>query len=208
MGLRGEWWFEDGQAVFADGAAGDINHEGYALDGIKRQLLDALGVDMGSYDYAPELSEVNEEILQNIQDELRPEEIEQWQKGTMADVEKILEKYFHRKGDHDDLERLKYIMSPSLDAREYALKYWGWQRVKGRVIETWTLTPEDLRNIINGLDDAYGEEMEEDQTFNIAVLKTESWYRDVPLAVLETKDPAALYQYGQRVNRDLGGTFQ
>jgi len=70
------------------------------------------------------------------------------------------------------------------DAREYAMKKWGWKRVEGNNIETWTLTPEDLQIISSGLWDAYDEEAET-STFNIYVYGTKKSYNNIPLDIID-----------------------
>ena len=37
--FRGEWWFQEGQAVFADGDVGDMNHEAVVIETLKRNIL-------------------------------------------------------------------------------------------------------------------------------------------------------------------------
>jgi hypothetical protein len=211
--LRGEWWFEDGQAVYADGDTGDINHEGRVIDALRREILDALGVDAGNHDYAPDFNDVKDEIIQNIGDELNAEELEAWKNDEFAEV---VISYLKRKGDSKIDNKIYYIRGhdskgKTLDAREYALVNWGWQRVKGNVIQTQTLTSKDLNSIVSGLWDAYNDELENrdegrvsnenpqgEQTFDIEVMSTRSWYQGVPWSVLEKKNPTSLNPYRTR----------
>lgn len=200
MNLRGEWWFQDGQAVFADGDSGDMNHEAYVVDSLKRDILDSLGVDTGGDVYAPNFYEVSDEIFENIKDELTPEQQQRWMEGSNADIEEILKEYFQAQNDAENLEKFSYMNSPTLDPREYALKHWGWQRVKGNVIQTQTMTERDIRNITDGLWEAYGNELEEDPntTFEIEVMATRSYYVDVPWVVLQKDSTTALNPYRTR----------
>jgi len=48
------------------------------------------------------------------------------------------------------------------DAREYAMEHWGWKRVAGHQIETWTLTPNDIDAIVSGIGEILGESEEGD----------------------------------------------
>lgn len=213
-GMRGEWWFQDGQAVFADGDVGDMNHEAYVIDALKRQLLDALGVDYSRYDQIPDLgdSHIRDEIFDNIKDELTPEELEEWQNNEFNDV---IISYLKRQENKDVREVIYYIRGhdnkgKNVDPREYALIHWGWQRVKGNVIQTQTLTSKDLNNIVNGLNDAYQDLEETDPdnisdtnptgepTVNIEVMSTRSWYENVPISILEKKNAMALNPYRMR----------
>lgn len=216
--IQGEWWFQDGHAVYADGDVGDMNHEAYVLDALRRQVLDALGVDTSNYDVLPDIgsSNIRDEIFDGIKDELTPEEVEQWQEHN--DYNAVIISYLTRKGQGDIKDILYYLRGhddkgQSLDVRNYALIHWGWQRVKENNIQTQTLTSQDLSNIMNGLYDAYGEELDDndndqsniselnplgEQTFNIEVMSTRSWYEDVPISILEKKNPAALNPYRSR----------
>lgn len=209
--LRGEWWFQDGQAIYADGDVGDVNHEGYVIDILKRQLLDTLGVDVSDYEHVPNFYEISDEIYQEINGELTDDEKEEWTQGTNADIEKVIMDYLQRKGDAETKEILNYLTSASKDAREYALIHWGWQRVKMNVIQTQTLTEKDVKNISNGLYGAYSDELDEtdeeritdtnprgEHTFNIEVMATRSYYTDIPWSVLAKDDPTALNGYRTR----------
>jgi len=81
------------------------------------------------------------------------------------------------------------------DAREFAIKNWGWKRLEGRHIETWTLTARDLEVIANGLYDAYGDYDEnslESETFNINVYSTNMWYQNVSWQDIDKKNIRAI----------------
>lgn len=203
--LRGEWWFQDGNAQFADGDVGDMNHEAHVIDLLKRQLLLSLGIDK-DYEYAPDFSDLTGEIYENIKDDLTEEEKELWNE----DYQLVIIKYLERNGETNAREKMSYVNGHH-DAREYALKNWGWQRVKGNVIQTQTLTTKDLQNIVNGLYDAFGEELDKKEeseitdlnpfgevSFNIEVMATRSWYVGVPISILEKRNPVALNPYRTR----------
>ncbi len=196
--LRGEWWFQDGQAIYADGDTGDMNHEAFAADSLKRQIIDELGADASGIDYVSDFTVVADDIFNSIGDEFTPEENEQWSDGQYTSV---IWSYLKRTGNKDLLEKMAYAFSHTHDPREYALIHWGWQRVKGNNIQTQTLTEQDLRNIVSGLSEAYGDDMddtEKEPTFNIEVMSTRSWYSDVPISVLEKRNPTALNPYRSR----------
>jgi len=197
--LRGEWWFDDGQAIFADGDVGDVNHEGYVIDILKRQIIDALGGDASDLEHVEDFDDCKDEIFQEIGNDLDRKEREDWEEGQWFSA---IMSYVKRKGSTELKEKLAYAFG-NKDAREYALIHWGWQRVKGNVIQTQTLTRKDLEHIVSGLWEAYGEELnaepgEEEHTFFIEVMSTRSLYENVPISVLEKKDPTALNQYRTR----------
>ncbi len=213
--LRGEWWFQDGQAVFADGDVGDRNHEAIVIDTLRRQVLDALDVDTGNLEYVPDIGDgsIRDKVFQSISDELTPQELEDWENHEFNNA---IASYLTRKGDKNIKEIIYYIRGhddkgKTLDVREYALIHWGWQRVKGNTIQTQNLRPEDLQNISRGLYDAYGDELEEkddsqiselnplgEVAFDIEVNSTRSWYVGVPISILEKKDPTSLNPYRTR----------
>jgi len=213
--IQGEWWFQDGNAVYADGDVGDMNHEAYVIDILKRQILDALDVDTSNYDFVPYINddEISNEIFSNIKDELTPEELQKWEDGEIGTV---IISYLTRQGEKDIKNILYYIRGRddkghTLDPREYALVHWGWQRVKTNNIQTQTLTSKDLSNIVSGLYEAYGDALEEtnpdnitdenptgEPTFNIEVMSTRSWYEGIPISVLEKKSATALNSYRHR----------
>jgi hypothetical protein len=80
------------------------------------------------------------------------------------------------------------------DAREYAVKHWGWKRVLGNNVETLTLTNADLNTIANGLYDCYGDIVEQ-SVFNIEVIANNSWFTSVPYPVISAGDVMGLREY-------------
>lgn len=202
--LRGEWWIdESGTAVFADGDSGDINHEGYVIQHLTNEILDFLGIenqDIGT------LNNYKEEIKQVLIDDGyldNENSIEQYNKDSARiTLHYLISKKF--KDDEKQLMDAFFIAygSYSGDAREYALKYLRWKRMKGDVIETQFLTSSDLSIISSGINDAYGDELSYDEegrtTFEIEVRSTRSYYTNVPLSVIESKNPTKLNQYRSR----------
>lgn len=199
--LRGEWWIEDGHATFADGDVGDMNHEAHVINRLRLGIYDELGVDINGHDdFVPDPAELKDKIFDEIGDELTPEELELWNED---EIYRVIISYIKRNSNQDITNILHYMRGhndkgQSLDVREYALIHWKWQRVKGNVVQTQTLTSDDLKNIVNGLYDAYGEELEEGHTFNIEVMATRSWYQEVPMSALETLNPSKLNEYRSR----------
>ena len=192
-----------------------MNHEAVVIDTLRRQVLDALDVDASRFDYVPDIGDgaIRDEIFKNIHDEMTPEELEGWENSEFYNV---IASYLIRKGDKNIKEIIYYLRGhgdkgKTVDVREYALLHWGWQRVKGNVIQTQTLTPKDLQHIVSGLWEAYENDIEDkdedrvsednpfgEQTFDIEVNSTRSWYQGVPWSVLEKKNPMALNPYRAR----------
>ena len=183
--MRGEWWIDDsGFAMFADGDIGGMNHEGYVIDRVNRQILYHLGIDADDSGEGVEGVFEHEEELDEILGET--ENYEELYKALDAQLVTLWPDAQQRK---DALS----VVRGGLDARVYGLKWDGWKRVKGTEIETWTLTPDDLSAIARGLGDT-GDEIENCK-FNIEVRSTGKYYVDVPLDVIDKGRISALREY-------------
>ena len=193
--IRGEYWIdESGYAMYADGDIGDANHELLALERLLREVLSYFDID--------EPEEINldsaldtyfDQIYQHMEPDLSDEQKELWKNDRIA----VIMDYLETKGMSYVKDAISAVYGKT-DPREYALKHWGWKRVHGNNIETWTLTPEDMQNIVRGLDDSgeldEGEEGDLEE-LNIEVRSTGKFYQNVPLHVLETGNPAVLNSY-------------
>ena len=190
--IRGEWWIDDsGTALYADGDVGDMGHEAYVIDSLTRRLLDAMSIDVD------DMAGVIGDWTDNIESVMREEEGE-----FDGDVDGFIEKT--AKSIWKDPEQCAQAVKISYgggDARKYGMQYDGWKRVQGHNVETWTLTTQDLKAITNGLyDAASGDEIADDETFNIYVFSTKMWYQEVPWSVLSEDDPGKLRIYGTKDN--------
>lgn len=204
--LRGEWWIQDGQAVFADGDVGDMNHEAIVIDSLRREILSSFGIDANE-EYVGDFDKYANQIFEEIGNELNSQELEDWKEEQYGNV---LISYFKRTNNSEMLKKMEYAWGRG-DAREYALVNWGWQRVKQNIIQTQTLTSKDMNNIVSGIWEAYNSELEDtdeeriseenptgEHTFDIEVMATRSLYRDIPWSVLEKKNSTALNPYRTR----------
>lgn len=204
--LTGEYWIIDGQAIFADGDTGDMNHEGYVVQHLASEFLNYFDI----YDDEPApLGEYEEQIKQFFIDE---GVIEQWEKSEEEfdnDPAEFMLKYLwkeHKQDFDNNQEKLQeaffiaYNASQS-DAREYGMKYLGWVRVQSNNIQTWTLTPKTMSNISRGIDEAIDQEMGYDEEnvneleFNIEVLANRKMYYNVPYDDISSGKPQRLMQY-------------
>jgi hypothetical protein len=196
--LRGEWWIQDGSAIFADGDVGDMNHEGYARDFVVRQLLDFMDIDVED-EYAGELRDHKKEIiawLENEGVEWDASEIS-WDDAAMTYLWQISKSNWANQKHFTDAWE---TAQGSNDAREYGLKYLNWQRVHGNNIQTWKMDESTMRSISGGISDIMNQDDDEGQEelFNIEVMSNRTFYEEVPLSVIESKDPGALRIYGTR----------
>ena len=171
-----EWWLKDGEAVYADGDVGDINHEMLA----EEEMLNRLGFDIENHSEWPITREHAYDIFRNnIRD--------------LDDYNQHLTSIHNGNGDaienaHEDADLYEYLLwkklkqNPKLDPKEareqmdkdwdgfrdprtYALKNFGWHRVQGKHVETYNLNKASLQEIARGLYDAYGDDAERMQFY-------------------------------------------
>ena len=200
--LVGEWWIDNhGEAMFADGDVGDMNHEAYVIQYLTNEFLNFFGLDDQE---KGDLSQYEEDVADVLRSKgvITDENEEDFSNDPWNFVYEWLKTQNYMK-DEGQLQEAFFIAlgSTQRDAREYALKHWKWKRMKGNVIQTQQLTPEDLKIIVSGVHNAYGDQMEDedvDPTFGLEVMATRSWYGDIPLSVLEKKSTMALNQYRSR----------
>lgn len=188
--MRGEYWIDDsGYAQYADGDIGDANHEGIALERLVREVLFTLGVEINDELRSLDLSDYADEIYAKLEND---EDKADWE----IDPETVVERIVKQRG-MENVEDIFNVLHHKMDPRMFALKHWGWKRVKGNNIETWTLTNEDLQDILHGLDSTG--ELDTDEfgleEFNIDVGSTQAFYKDVPLHVIEQGNLTLLQEY-------------
>jgi hypothetical protein len=133
--------------------------------------------DIGDYNHNMYVAEA---ILSNY--DIEPDELHNLdenmmrQKGfTEDEIKTIL--YMHGIGTHN------------YNPRVHGMKYFGWKRIMGQRIETWTLTQADLRDIYNGIYDLSpidfdSEDEQTGYTWDIEVVSTRDYYPEVPESVI------------------------
>jgi len=183
--LNGEWWIINGSALYADGNVGMMNHEAYVIDHIKRKYAyDEF--DKGEYiDWDKfKLELAREKLAEEYGSDLAENLIEK--KDPM--IKDIYLKKLKEMGMTDE----EYALAEGIgDAREYGMKELGWKRVKSNNIQTETLTHQDLKEIADGLWNAYDEQCE-NQKFNIEVNANSEIYSDVPYVLIADGSPTQL----------------
>jgi hypothetical protein len=189
--LRGEWWIVDGQAIYADGDVGDMNHEAYVIQSIQGMYADE-EFNRGEYiDWDGFEKHLLEEGIAGLGD-------------AEYDEDEIVYNALKELGMTD--EEIKVARGQHGDAREYGLKNLGWKRIKGDNVQTQTLTSGDLSDIARGLweiSESSGMDNETEFTVDIEVYSNGTLFRDVPYSVISEKKPELLYQY--RIRLDMGG---
>lgn len=200
--IQGEYWIDQfGNAHYADGDVGDINHEGYVLRHIVETYL-----DLNEFD-DPSSSEFIESYIQQdwasiVEHMIRiegfiPEEERQLALHNMNNGSPINngETFFEIAVNNTVLSDILKINGASGkeadvasghgDAVLYAKENWGWKRLAGQNVETYTLSRGDLKKISDGLYEAYGESALI-ASFNIFVHANNKWFQDIPYSMIES----------------------
>lgn len=140
--FNGEWWIDDGgRVLYADGDHGDYNHEGHVIEILCGRLREAAGMEPTDQDdpvtcrtqigdYLDEQGLDIDEAYETIWAAL--DKVEGAEAGAMA------RGLLGGRGD-------------SLDAREYAIRFWGWIRVAGSELEMRDFSPATLKRAGSGL---------------------------------------------------------
>ena len=206
--LRGEWWIVDGQAQFADGDVGDLNHEAAVIEDARSSILSTFDIHVDEiYDWEERRDNLSRSFINEELDESKKWDHESSDMDFLQiefDNDPILF-FWTYLCEPNGIDKSTWEMAEGIgDVRQLAMKHWGHKRMVGSIIETYTLTPSDLSSIVYGIGDAYGEDLNDseengqDITFTIEVDATRSLYEDVPMSVLERKSIAALSEYRRR----------
>lgn len=188
--FRGEYWIQDGYVQSADSNI-DMGHEAIVIQNAAHSVLSDIGINADE----PYLPDMEDEIYEAIEDDLTDEIRQQYDDGELSakDCLKYYGKYILRNPKFDELVDAAY---DSIDVRRFAMKEWGWKAIRGSVVDTWNLTPEDLKTISSGLNDAYSHEIEtytndkldehgnKGPYFDIEVYSRADYYSQVPLDLI------------------------
>ena len=179
--------------MYADGDVGDVNHEGHVLRVLTHSILESFGV---FEDEPDELAAYAEQVCEAMGLEVGEDGAE------LPSIETLFASDQLKANWPDDARRraaLTCVLGNG-DARDYALQYDGWKRVKGTSVETWALSASDLDAIVDGIYDAVGFEADKEigeDRFDIDVRITRTFYESVPWVVLSTKRLGALRDYAR-----------
>jgi len=146
-----------------------VGHEGYVIQTIIDQ------------------NDINEENLFNIRK--RSEMLAELGKYNIPEEEKaiLVDFLLARQSSH------------TTDPRLFAIKNWGWKRLADANVQTWTLTPDDMRSIGRGIWDAYGEDSDK-ELYDVFIEANGTMYEGIPLYVFEDGNPgpSAMQNYQRR----------
>ena len=194
--LRGEWWFIDGEARYADIDIGDMSHEMMAIEHAAGQIEDSFFDILKSMN--SQLHEIGVEVsgmspnydedsaLTKIFDNIRYKDTE-----DTGFAESIYDQLVSMHGKETVDVGLNKGGS---DPVQWGLKQ-GWVRCKGNWLEVWAITSETLNCAVGGLWEAYGEELTDDTLFHIDQASNRRYFEDVPLKVMEEKNPSSLLHF-------------
>lgn len=150
--IQGEYWFDEyGHSMYADGDIGDMNHEMYVIQRCSLSIADRLGMDTSRFDEGwPDSSDFIRFLQKKyINDDAILEKIDnyEWEEVLLNDIGNTT----------DNKEELDCALDRG-DAREYAIKKWGWSRVHGNHIEVKTLNADTLHTVARGIYNVLQEE--------------------------------------------------
>jgi curved DNA-binding protein CbpA len=201
MSFGGEWWITDsGNAMFADGDIGDMNHSAYVIDMVSREILDMFDVYCDDH---CNLEDQIGDIYDEIKDELSNEQIKRWEDESYD----VMAEYLNLDGNELKKFKMKIdVCFDIIDPRDYCMEHMGWMRVINNNIQVWELNNSILKNISYGLYDAYPGELDDNEmlpedkqvTFTIESMKTKTLYYDVPYSVIESGNVSKLNAYRHR----------
>jgi len=184
-----EYWFYDNNVEYADGDVGDKDHEMIAEDYILNQFIpyERLPEFNDEYGLTQEKLETSAARNYNFIEYLT----NKYQLPEQEIIDNIYEyNYINWLLTGDDTlqtPQSKELFSALYDPRKYALEKLGWIRVRGNNIQTQNLDQNHLDEIINGLQEIYGEDYDEgfdekinNKKFTIEVLGNRKTLHDVP----------------------------
>jgi hypothetical protein len=181
MALQGEWWIIDGQAIFADGDIGDFNHDAYVINHIQQKYAP----DEFCHEEWVDWDGFKKSLLEEAAEEKYGDE--SFAKAfSSEDSRRIIDEKLTELGmDREEI----LIADNEGDPRKYGMAELGWKRMHGNNIQTQFLRPDDIKDIANGINDAYGD-IEEEQSliFNIEVNSTRTIFEEVPFKIISKGD--------------------
>jgi hypothetical protein len=198
--LSGEWWFIDGQAHFADMDIGENSHESMAKEWAEHEIEDSFFAILNRM--ADQLHEIglNEKGVVEIDGripwmETRPhlilKNIENGDTKNHGLAQKVYDELVKINGAETvDVGLHMHGSYPVL----WGLKK-GWVRCKGNWLEMWAINSKTLDCAVRGIWDAYQDTVEDNTLFNIEQASNRKHFEDVPLNILEEKNPSALLQF-------------
>jgi len=161
-----------------------IDGEYWIIDGTAMQADSNIGVGHEGF------------VIQTIIDEHEIDESRLYQIKNEAKMIDELGGY-PLSGEERELLADFFLQKNRIDPRAYAMKNWGWKRLVGPNVQTWTLTNDDLRSMGSGIWDAYGEGSDEIM-YDLYVDGSSRMYEGIPLHVFNDGRAIAMRNYERR----------
>lgn len=183
-----EYWIRsDGDVDFADGDIGDMNHEGIVIQDVQRNIIDkaesAFGLLKKSWngnlrsfsdDEYIDWDEFKRAIAAAYADQLmqeHPKKKKKYKALLKEDPNKFVVPAIAYLGTK---EAEWSVAEGGMDARDFAMEYWGWKTYRDGHIDTWRFTRNDLKAIVRGIDNiademGWSEKKLERMSFGITV---------------------------------------
>ena len=200
--LNGEWWLDEGgQATFADGDVGDANHEMIAFYASLRLDSESPVVELTE----EACKEHGIDAEDEFGDGTNPVEFPIELTIEVGHLSKIEAAALLDSGAPEEAVEF-YRKSRQADAREYALEFMGWIRVKNANIETFKFDDVALENIKGAEFWDEEDEESEDQVFIEELSTRKSW--SIPMkTLLKAQSAEGLKRYMEGVGqfRDFKG---
>lgn len=174
-----EYWITDDDIVDADGDIGEVNHEIV----VEQRLLAELNYDLDEEGFSHESARITfaEKLDARgggawwgrtgtsnwdlFAEEMEAEHGEDWRANVMLDDYlrwlNLPDPALTEEAQQAETARIDGLIAGFSDPRKYAIQHWGWKRIEGHHIETWTLTQADCTEIADALSEIYGEESPE-----------------------------------------------
>lgn len=200
MILRGEWWIADGDTVYADGNVVDQGHEAVAIQRLCHKFLGRMNIhEDHPWNLPNYVSEIRTWLREEYPKDFTEKQIEHDPLDCAHEImRQNWEDGFESPDQLDDAWACACGCG-NHDARVYVMKYEGWKRVKGNEVETWNLTAQDLKEIVDGLSEIAFEngdgDIGPDDEFNIEIRSTKKYHTNIPWSVLEDAEPLTISTY-------------
>ena len=196
---HGEWWLVEGQAHFADGDVGDINHLGFLFDTLASELAEAL-VAHEEFSDLGLLLRSGCEAEHGLDPPMLRQEILDWsdQAARRTGRDELYEDPYTVLREAIDWDETRWDIltddGDNNDGRLWAIEHRGWVRLADNRLECWKITKSVLKMISDALWDVYEDDSYR-QKFTIEERSSNTLYKDVPYATIADAAPSKLREH-------------
>lgn len=156
------WIYNTGDVEFADGDVGDRGHEAVVIDQIQRQIVEACenefevyksswsGKNRFSNDEYIDWEGFKTALAEAYRQELIAQQPHNQEKLEAMDEDRLIIPALKKVG----VKSVEWsVANGMMDARDYAMQYWGWKTYRDQHIDTWLWRKQDLDAIVTGIDE-------------------------------------------------------